>query len=34
MDVDVLDVCQKTTDGAVWDGIGAILKLGKAQTLT
>ena len=34
MDVDVLDLSGKTTNKAVWDGIGAVLKLGKAHTLT
>ena len=34
MDVDVLEVSNRTTTKAVWDGIGAVLQLGKAQTLT
>ena len=34
MDNAVLDVSKKTTNEAVWNGIGAVLKLGKAQTLT
>ena len=33
MDVDVLDLSDKTTKEAVWDGIGAIMQRGKAQTL-
>ena len=33
MDVDVLDLSGKTTKEAVWDGIGAIMQRGKAQTL-
>ena len=33
IDVDVLDLSGKTTKEAVWDGIGAIMQRGKAQTL-